>query len=405
MNYLRRTLFLLLCLVFTASVYASGFRIPETSVAGTGLANAIVANYKEIGSIPYNPANMSFIDGRNLQFGAAQVSSELHVEPDSGIATDSIHDTTLLIPHYYYISTLDNTWSYGLNINVPFGLETKWPDETFTSFAGPLDPLEPEASSLHMVNFNPNVSYRSGNTSFAFGLDYYDVRELVFNTQDIKITGEGGDIGWNISFQHVAGPWSFGGSYRSAIEIDLSGTVSVATFVSNATANIELPSILQLGARYTLNRDWSVEFDIDRTGWSVFDTFEINHSLPVPTGVASPITSTNNWQNSNAYRLGFEYRTDPKGKLRFGYSRDERAQSDDYFTARVPDSDRQLFSAGYVRHLKYWSFELSYMYVKFDERDFNSTSPPAAEPNGTSAFNGMYDSNVSLFGLSFTLKL
>ena len=395
--------------VMTTSVFGSGFRIPETSVAGIGTANALVANYRELGSIPYNPANMSFLEGRNLVLGATYIGTDIHAAPDNGTATDNQGNDSFFVPHYYYMNTLTRSWAYGLNINVPFGLETKWPAGTFAKFAGPLSAYAPETSKIEMLNFNPNVSYRMGNTSVAFGVDYYDIRDLTFNTQAVTISGDGGDMGWNIAVQHVEGPWSFGASYRSAVKAEISGAVSVATFTSNGTAKLEFPSMFQAGARYQLNRDWAMEFDIDRTGWSSFDTINVTHSLPGATGVASPITSTNNWQSANAYRLGAVYRLDPNGKLRFGYALDKTPQPDDYFSARIPDADRQLFSVGYVRRMGVWSFEFGYMYAKNDDRKVSSSTAYYTggnpDPNGTDAFNGNYSTTIHLLGVGFTIKL
>jgi long-chain fatty acid transport protein len=410
----------LIFVLFASSALGSGFRIPETSIAGIGSANALVADYKELGSIPYNPANMSFLGGRNLVMGVTSLRTDIHAAPDNGTATDNKGEDSFLVPHYYYMSTLNRTWSYGLNINVPFGLETKWPAGTFKTFSdvatavssAAIAGLEPENSKIEMINFNPNVSFRMDNTSIAFGIDYYDISKLVFNTQAVNINGDGGELGWNIALQHVEGPLSFGLSYRSPVKVDVGGTISVASISAGATAKLEFPSILQAGARYKVNRDWALEFDIDRTGWSSFDTVTISHSLPAATGITSPITSTNNWNNANAYRFGAEYRLDANGKMRFGYSLDKTPQPDDYFSARIPDSDRQLFSVGYARKMGIWSFEVGYMYVKGKDRNITSSTSYLSniiggdtEANGTNAYNGTYSSTVQLLGVGFTIKL
>ena len=40
-----------------SSAQASGFRVPEISVLGTGTSNALVANTNELGALPYNQSN------------------------------------------------------------------------------------------------------------------------------------------------------------------------------------------------------------------------------------------------------------------------------------------------------------------------------------------------------------
>ena len=51
---------LALCVAGAVSVpqgaMASGFALPEVSAAGVGMANALVANPKEVGAFAYNPA-------------------------------------------------------------------------------------------------------------------------------------------------------------------------------------------------------------------------------------------------------------------------------------------------------------------------------------------------------------
>ena len=51
---------LLICIVSSNSAYASGFRIPEASIAGLASSNALVADTSSPGALPYNPAAMAF---------------------------------------------------------------------------------------------------------------------------------------------------------------------------------------------------------------------------------------------------------------------------------------------------------------------------------------------------------
>ncbi|MCU7797586.1 MAG: outer membrane protein transport protein, partial [Candidatus Thiodiazotropha sp. (ex Myrtea spinifera)] len=117
------------------------------------------------------------------------------------------------------------------------------------------------------------------------------------------------------------------------------------------------------------------------------------------------VTSDNNWDDANAYRLGATYDISQATQLRIGYTFDETPQDDAFFSPRIPDSDRQLFSFGLGHTLgNGWTIDAGYMYVKFDERTINSTTAAVAgqETNGTTAVNGTYDSSVHLFGLGVT---
>jgi long-chain fatty acid transport protein len=88
-----------------------------------------------------------------------------------------------------------------------------------------------------------------------------------------------------------------------------------------------------------------------------------------------------------------------------GYSYDNTPQPDQYFSARVPDADRQLFSIGASHEINNWKIEYAYMYVDVDKRTVNSSTPfNPADPNGTTAYNGTYESKVNLIGLSASVK-
>ncbi len=67
----------LLCGLMTANTaFASGFRIPEASIAGLGASNALVADTSTAGALPYNPAAMAFQNQRVLTVGLINVWPE-----------------------------------------------------------------------------------------------------------------------------------------------------------------------------------------------------------------------------------------------------------------------------------------------------------------------------------------
>ena len=93
----------------------------------------------------------------------------------------------------------------------------------------------------------------------------------------------------------------------------------------------------------------------------------------------------------------------------FGYSIDQKAQPDEYFSARVPDADRQLFSLGMTHDFDGWTLEAAYMHVSTDSRTINSSvtypkAPGDYDPNGTDAYNGTYESSVNLFSIGLSMK-
>ena len=386
-----------------SSAQASGFRIPEVSVLGIGTSNALVANTDELGALPYNPANMAFHEENGLVAGLTYIGYDLKTDTtvQGGGSNDSTGRDTFWVPNLYVMAPGYGKVSFGIGVNSPFGLETGWSDATFPSFAalGPAAAAAaPAVSRIEMININPNIAYQFNNTtSLAVGVDYYQLRDIMLNTQAFKIEGTGQDFGWNIGFTKKFDKWNLGLSYRSSVEVGINGTLNDG---APATSSVEFPDMLQIGAFYQASDKWGIELDVERTGWSSFDKLVI--SAPA---VPITITSTNNWDDTWALRLGAIYAINEKTNLLLGYSFDETGQPDQYFSARVPDNDRQLFSVGVTHDYAGWTLEASYMYVMVDDRTFNTTTPPnPADPNGTSLYNGTYESSVNLLGIGLSTK-
>lgn len=382
------------------SAQAGGFRIPEISTTGMGLSNALVANKDEAGAMAYNPAVMAFHEGHTFQIGASLIGYDLSVTPTGGSKTDSTAKDKFVVPNMVLSAQTSDSVTFGLAMNSPFGLETRWPDETFPSFSVATDALEPEHSKIAMVNINPSIAIKLDNkTSVAMGIMYYDVDSLVFNSQGININGSGDGYGWNLAMLHSTKNWDFGLSYKSTVKANLSGSFTSSSGPFPAVSSVEFPDMLQLGLLYRINDRFNMEFDIEHTGWSVFDQIVIEYAY------SSVTTSTNNWQDSLTYRLGATYALSDNTRLRFGYSKDDTPQPEATFSARIPDNDRQLFSIGIGHDFSGWTLDAAYMRVVVDDRTINSSIvyPSAGtDPNGSSAYNGTYESDINLLGLGIS---
>lgn len=397
---LRRSLATLgILLASSPLAHGSGFRLPELTLPGMALSNAVVADPDERGTYPYNPAAAGLHEENSLYAGLILIDPHLKSDAAANPAglVESDGESPVPVPNFsaaWHVP--DSPLAVNFNVTAPFGLETKWP---IGNFSGSL--TDPTHTKVELINFNPNLVYRLGpDTSIAVGADYYYLRETVFDTGVTALEGDGADWGWNVAFIHRAGDWTVGGSYRSSVEMDVTGTFGLpfgsqalqlpAGTVLPAKTGIEFPAMLQLGVHYAVNNQWSVEFDLERTYWSSFDQLDISAKHPIMgwTLVASDV---NNWDDSNAYRLGFRYRPDALNTWRFGYTYDQTPQPELYFSARVPDADRHLFSVGYGRQLTdTLSVDLAYMYVRFEDRTVDGAT------NVT--YNGDYESTAHLLG-------
>jgi long-chain fatty acid transport protein len=397
-----------------STTQASGFAIPELNIPGLATSNALVANPETLGAIAYNPAAMSFHEGSSATFGTILVLPDLTVDTGSG-GVDSEGNDLLALPVISSHDTLNEEWSLGIAVNAPFGLETEWEVDTY-NHQYPIGSFIPTKTKLEIIAFSPSVAYKlNDQASLAIGVDYYWMKRVIFNSvlndgnayPGFNLKGDGRGVGFNLGGMLVVDRWSFGANYHSSSKIKVDGKldddagVLPSTLSDDATASLEVPWRFQIGARYKATEKLGVEFDYTRTGWNTFDSLEVKDEEYSST----IFTSINNFENATAYRLGATYDFTQATQLRIGYSYDETPQQAEYFSPRVPDADRQLFSLG-VGHTidDGWTFDVAYMYVQFDERTIDSdrTAVLGEEMNGSTAVNGTYDSNVHLFGLSVT---
>lgn len=424
-----------LCLQLGAtSATAAGFSIPESSALGTALANAVVANPEETGAFSYNPSAMGFHDRTSVSLGA------LFIEPNFSVDTTTGHHESggadwVVAPLFQAAFRAHDRWRIGLGISTPMGLETRWKTGTFPKLTGespttvapgvtlslPLG-AHPTSSKLEIIAVTPTLAYKvNEDFSIAAGLNYYRTDSAQFDSQLNRMTGDGDGWGWNLSALYRQGALSFGGAYYSASTAKLKGhytplnsalialeTVQPGSGLRPAQAvklDLELPWHLQLGVRYELSERLAVEFDWTRTGWSRFQQLTIKSRSTGET----LLSDNNQWENSNAYRLGLTYDLLPRTQLRFGYAFDKTGQNKNHFSARAPDNDRHLFSLGLGQELEQdWRFEVGYMYVKFKDHDYrgNRIYTPvqdlATGVNGTDALDGDYEANAHLLALEIT---
>jgi len=414
-------------LLVHSGAQASAFNIPEASTAGIGLANALVANPDERGAFAYNPAAMGFHVGSGIALGTA------FINPNFSVTTDRQHDGDgtdwLTVPMLQGMAQVHDRWRVGFAVNAPFGLETNWVEGAFPRLTGsrtvtiPVEPgvalpIEvpngdhPTLSKLETISLVPSLAYRVNDAlSLSVGLDYYNARDTRLDSTLSELEGSGTGWGWNLSFLYAQGPWSVGAAYHSSANLDISGTVTIlndaiallnfsrpAPVTIPAVVDLDLPWRFQIGVRYEINEDLAVEADWSRTGWSKFKALEIKSAI---SGDLIS-TNTNELDDSNAYRLGVSYSIRPDTRLRFGYTYDQTGQGDEYFSARIADSDRHLFSVGAAHELgQGWTIEGAYMYVNFEDRDYSSSKPYRLgdEVNGTEAINGEYSSHAHILGI------
>jgi long-chain fatty acid transport protein len=201
-----------------------------------------------------------------------------------------------------------------------------------------------------------------------------------------------GGFGFSAGLLHRPSPrFSWGASYRSAIEIDYGG-VARATQIQTGDAaidalvratlpldedlalatTVELPDVVRLGVAIGLTKSLLLEIDAEQTGWSSLDT--ITFSLPGNADLDQTIALA--LDDAAAFRAGLQWTLPTGFQLRVGYAFEESPQPDATVGAFLADSDRGIMAGGVGLD---W-LQLAFAWIDYDQR-IVTTSADAVNGN------------------------
>jgi len=293
-------------------------------------------------------------------------------------------------------------------------------------------------TDLKTINFNPSIAYQvNDRLSIGGGLDMV-IADIIFTSAiDFgtltgvpalsQIRDGSGDLegdnysdpafGVNFGLQYLVGPETvFGVSFRSEIDIDISGD---ADFTVNPllgpnpftpafedtgiNAGVTLPASLALSIAHQVDKITYLA-DITWTGWSSFDELRIEYDNPAqPDSV-----TTEDWDDTFRYSIGFDYQHSDKMVLRSGLAYDETPiPSPERRTPRIPGNDRTWLSFGMTYILNdQSSVDIGYSHLFIDDTEINNTleiAPPAgAALNAT--LTGTYSASVDILSVQWNKK-
>ena len=440
--------------------YGSAFALQEQS--GSGLGNAFAggaAAAEDAATIFTNPAGMSRLT--NLQAVAAGSVICLQAKfSDNGSLPASLQTlggnggdagSCSVVPALYLASPINNQWSVGIGVNVPFGLKTEYDSDWIGRF-------QAVKSKIETINVNPAVSFKASDmVTIGGGANYQHLKaELTSRVNyagaiglaaqqaaaagqipaaaitpiltaysgaqsDAKITGNDGAWGWNIGVLVNIDPQTrFGASYRSTIRYDVSGSAefsnppvpalpaslapvagALANAVNGVLANgdvklsLKLPDTANVSIFRQINSKWDVMADLQYTGWSTVQNLTIVRS----TG-ALLSTTPENFRDTWRASIGANYHYSDQWMFRGGLAFDQSPVRDAQRTPRLPDNDRTWISFG--AQYKFSPQLLldagyTYIFVKDPSMNQNAGSTPTY-----GLISGTYKNNVNIVAAQVT---
>jgi long-chain fatty acid transport protein len=381
-------------------VEATGFRLPDQDAFAVARGEAFVATADNPSAVYYNPAGITQLKGHNLRTGLYGIDIKTTFDSPSGGSFENERDRHAIPQFFYTFNPEKLPLSFGLGVFAPFGLSSRWPNDTgFRTIA--------TQGSLDYLTINPVVAWEvQPDLSLAAGVtfNYADVdlqRGLVWSDRpydNFKFSGDGWDVGFNLGIL-----WrphekvSLGVSYRSATTLDLEGktefhnATAVPAFppsfpgvpsfpqqIVSADAAFPFPSILIAGVSFRPTPDWNIELNADYADWSRLGTVDIKQNQGFSTLIPQTVPVELNWNSSWYYEFGVTRYLGNGWSVSAGYIYNENSVPDDNYSPLVSDLNRHFLTAGTGYNGASISFDIAYQYGYGPERTVSGSEPSQA---------------------------
>ncbi|MEO8381929.1 MAG: outer membrane protein transport protein [Acidobacteriota bacterium] len=423
MRSLKLTLFTIGCLATTVAAYGAGFSIFEQGAKATGMAGAFVATADDPSAIFYNPAGLAQQRELSVLAGATFInfSNEFTGDPDSvyTAGTSGKYDRhTFIPPNIYGVIPIGENLTFGIGAFSAWGLRTDWADPWVGRFVS-------RDADLKTMSVQPTLAWKTTDGRFALGGGVEYRRARVILSQNIPLpfpnpfTGRitdignarlasdyGSDIGYNVGILFKPSDrFRLGASYRSDMDIDLEGKADFtqiptgnaqldglvgATFPHDDTISTKFPfpAVAAVGAAFSPNDRWDIEFDITHMTWSRFAALAVDFD----DQPSRSFVREQNWDDSSAFRLGANIAATPEWDVRLGAIYDQNPQPTESVSPLLPDSDRVAATLGTGWHSGPFVADWSLMVLHFMDRSTDGRNPEG--------FDGTYKTDAILWSFN-----
>lgn len=346
---------------------AAGFYLQEQSVKGLGRAYSGEAADTGPESLWWNPAAIGGVEGLEVYSGLHGIFSDSSVtdrgstiqrpgQPRTSVAGNPRASNPLepgVVPNLDAAWRLGEHVVLGLAVSAPFDFVTKYQPTSFARYdavTSKLLDLDVQPTlALHVNRYlDLGVGFDAQYAKSTLSAALPNLSPLLPDGYN-ELRGDGWNFGYTVGAQlHPTDRLSLGASYRSSIDHVLDGTVTVAGLlgplaaengVLPSQARFSTPWIFVFAGRYRLDDHWTLEGQMQRVGWSVFNAIDVRN-------IAGTTVIPEGYHDTTTGAVGVDYMINRTWTLRGGVAYDPTPTPDIGRSARVPDGDRWLFSVG-----------------------------------------------------------
>jgi long-chain fatty acid transport protein len=439
----------------------SAFALQEQNASGLGHAYAGgAAAAEDVSTIFYNPAGLVRLSTSQMVVAGNVICPSTKFrdggslpalnQPLGGTGGDA--GDCAVVPNFYLGVPFTDKWSFGVGVNVPFGLKTEYE----SSWLGRFQAVK---SELQTYNVNPVLSWEpTKSLTVGAGVSYQHLKAELTNQVNYaaafaqgvqglvaagqvpaaaapaligsaaglesgaKVTGNDGSWGWNVGVLWQATPQTrFGAAYRSQVKYDVDGTVefsnpsatgalpptlapvgaAIVNGVNSQLVNggvklsIKMPDTANVSVFHQFDNKWDLMADLQYTGWSVINELKI-----VRTTGQVLSTTPENFKDTWRISAGANYRYNDNWTLRGGVAWDESPVRDAERTPRLPDNDRTWLTVGVqYKYSNNWAVDLAYAHIFLKDPNINQNAGNTA---ASGLILGSYDASVNIVGFQLT---
>lgn len=336
----------------------AGFALYDWSARGNALGGAMTGRADDPSALAFNPAGITQIPGSSMMAGLTFIMPGGTLTNMSTGDSVNMIDHTFIPPHFYYTRQLNDRLWFGVGLLTRFGLGTDFPPDWYGR-------ENSYYANIQSVSLNPNLAWKvNDRLSLSVGVEalWFEYGARKFIGTDFRLLGDDIGYGWNVGLHYrLDEATRIGLHYRSQVKLTISGTADFPGS-RDAWGDLTLPEMFMFGISRQVTPKLNIEVGAVYTGWSSYDSLQINvEGLP-------PNIVEKNWKNVWRYQLGLEYKYSPEWTWRLGYTYDQEPSPDATVDFQAPMSDRQLFSIGFGYTKNDRTLDFAYTYLLADDR-------------------------------------
>lgn len=422
--WLKTSLALAIGAVSTHSL-GNGIAINEQSVSGMGTSFAGRASSVNDASILFgNPAGLSKLKRPEVVGGFGLVKANVDIDDASAETHKGDMVPLKPVPFAYYASPIDEKFSWGLGLYVPYALISDYEKSFGGRFKG-------QYSQVEVATLQPTLSYRiNDRVSVGFGPTINKIKGKLVNKLDnsaafgngeTKVGIKGDDVayGFNAGLMvDVTDNLTWGLTYHSKVDYTLEGRTRItggdgpifSTFNGDYDASLDFttPETVDTSVSYAFDDKWTFYAGATFTRWSRLQEIVVeNEGTPTLLGMQpiGEVSEELKWHDTWSYAIGASYQLNPQWVLRSGFAIDPSPAENEHRSVRIPVGNRKVFSLGAG-----WSpnpdltIDVAYSYLKENSAKINQQGKELVGRDIAPGFSAEYNNSAHGLGLQATYR-